>query len=1291
MFEHYDVNEYIDLMGRRSSTSVYHKGSERTVIYFNELSTPSNQEAWSDTIRTLISYDENNGECKTRTMSDWTFSSLEGIMGGFFKNSKGEDDSSGIIRDVVIGPCGLYLAAAEKPETFFYSRSYFSELRLNYLDVYESIIDDKQTNTDDDDGSCDDDNCRHKLKIRVHTIDRTDARDKSNRETLSDVLSSGSPIDIAIITVSRSRAEAGIATASTTVAPNDESEEDLLLQVEFQILSEFVPSSLIGQSFSDFGYYDFYANPFMRPVGFGCYDEETVVGSSKTFTIPTMQMSAEYYTTDGSKGVSYVAFDGHNHVLRLDRHGRKSVYDLFNRNSYHTNQYSAQGDPGESLILEGVPGCCVLPIEDRMLQSSTAFELLIGLAANDAAHYLGSRIIDSISYEVYESEIIYKGSKALNRGYNMPILLETTGFSMPTEETSDRYFVTFYMQAGAARFNKRLKDPILNDLNRANELSEVLFPNYIELWEFKTTTKARRLINRLHVSDFSWALDVQPSNDPESTDLSAIFNIEQCLKDRSTQADLSFYIRQWSDGKLRSEEEITALQTNTQLIKEVVHENLAQLFGISRLNIAHLDAVVRKSTDILVDARISELVTCVEYIKSLGKIPIENELVVKNLLHIYHNRHSENECKLDSISEREQNWLAYCPDLSVCITLRPSDDLMKAIVDQAKESINRQTGDKPTENNAGDFCNVMIYAFSQYSTRKDSVYSRVEENLHKLSSGKFIFEFPLKNQSTNEWYWPRYSGFGHSHQLHRLNSAGEAMGSAKVAQLLKGLRYTTQEDWPDTINSNAKFVFSSTESTKKDFNVFEHCRIACQMDSFCGSFSYCARPVSERSQNDCVLSSTRLTRERINNIASLSSLAGESNHNFKVTITSETDSQTMMIKRDDACNLHPKDYLSDYKLFKKFEPLQYNNFAAENPDKMSIDHPKTSNSPAGRHLSLDDCAGLCFERNLWSNPIESNFTYCPLSSECFLWDDEGRKEAIDISSEKHCYIYRKSHSYFFNKKLMTRLSIQVANLSTNETSAEKTIEPTKNEHISQDEKPIEERNEQIQKLNLVRWFAGLSAEECARDCNLRKTACLAFDYCRSSELSLCILYSIRSPANRSSGFYPLTSAEKQFLSLGGTHNLVGHQFCTHYFIKNDYLEIRLQQIEANAAAASTESSVSNSTKQTDLTKRLETIETKELDADQLRTDKEMTLIKHETSTRELIGVNNVDTSSAIHFTWLLVGLVMGTISTMYKREASIVSVRLFQILSNKLIRMSADESVRHLVNENYDSSAMNQL
>lgn len=1294
VFETYDVNEYIDLMNKRSSISVYHRGSDQTTLYFNEILnsvTTVDQESETGTRRIFISYDSNNGQCETRKTSDWTFSSMQAIIEGFFEDED-TDHQDKMNRDTVIGPCGLYLAAMEKPDKFLYSRTYSSELRLTYLSVFESVVDDKQTNTDDDEGC--DDNHRYRLKIRVHTIDRADAKDKAQYKNLDDFLSAAHHNEIAIITVSRTQMKSGVSTASTTIAPTNEDDEELLLHVEFRILTELVPSSLVGQPFNRNGIYDFFANPFLRPIGIGCYNGDAVdhdSNSAEIFQIPSLQVSAEYFTTDGSKGVSYVAFDGHNHVLRLDRNGRKSIYDLKDRKSYHTSEYSAQGEPGESLILEGVPGCCVLPIEDRSFESSNAIERLIGLASNDQAHRLGSLVLDSVSYEVYESELIYKGNKALQRGYVMPILLEATGFSMPLEETNNRYFITYYMHINNARFSKRAKNPVSSSNNVITKRHKALFPQIIELWEHKTSTRARRLINRVQFPQFSWALDVQPSNDPESTDMSAIFNVEQCLKSLSSQSELSFFIRQWSESKLRSEEEISALQSNVPLIKEVIQENLVQLFDISRLNIVRQEVSIRKSSDILVKAKISELVDCVTYSKSIGSLPIEHQLVAENLLRVQHNRHSLEECKLDSISERAKNWLAYCPNLSVCLTLKPSDKLIEAMDNHAKESINRQADDKPIEDNTGDFCDIMIFTFSQHSTRKDEVYFRVRENLHKLNSGKFIFEFPHKDSSTNEWYWPKYSGFGHSYELHRINSAGELLGSAKAVQLLKGLRYTTSDERPETINMNSEFELSLPENTRKDsVDVFTRCQIACQMDSFCASFSCCVRKKHEGSPYDCVLSSTRLTRERINNIVSANSLADESSNSFMITVTSETDSQTMMIARDDACNLHPKDYLFDYKLTKRFEPVQFSLPEEGATEKFNRDAAKrsmmASSSTAGRRLSLNDCAGLCFERNLWSNPIDSNFTYCPLSSECFLWGDKGLNEAVSFESEKHCYLYRRVHTLYFDKKLMARLSIET---ETSKPDLQSNAEEQESKAIPEHREAIDGISDKLEKLNIVRWFEGLSAEECARDCNLRKTNCLAFDYCRSAKLTLCILYSVRSPAKRSSASYPLTHIEKELLSVGGTKNLVSHQFCTHFFLKEDYLEIRLQQIDANTAVAGNGSSVV--LKQIDRKKRLESVESKVLDVDQQRSE-EGRLRNQKTLDSKSIGTDNVGTTSAIRFNWLLVGLLIGGVSTMYKREAATVSLRLYDTISNKLTRMSSRESVGHFANEpDNDSFAIDQL
>lgn len=1167
-----------------------------------------------------------------QSIDSWPFAPLRPILNDLFTQDDSTNGTMSRVRDIIIGPCSLYLAAKASANKFTYLRREFSESRLTNVRVYESLFDDRQTNTDAD-------NRRRQLKMTIHVVDRGADKDKK----ISDLATAISKFDIVMISVSRTnvyRSEHDNDSEETNILDQG---ADSLIRVEFQILTEFFPSSLVGQSF-DSGHYDYYESPFMQPIAIGCYFKESAdidSDSVREFKIPALQMSAEYFTTRGSKGISYVALDGHNHVLRIDRDGRKNLYDLKMRKSYHVAQYSAQDDPNGSLILENKPTCCVLDIKDASLHTNAAFERLIGLPQHDKAQYMGSRTIKSVLYEVYETEILYEGKE---RGYNLPILLEAAEFSMPPEQKEKRYFVTYYMHGSNARLIRRKRGPTAT----GDESSRVSFPYFIELWELNTWTNKRGLINRLEFLQFSWTLDVQPSNDPATQDLSYIFNVEECSKDVSSQADLSFFIRRNISTNHR-ESEIRALESNVPLIREVVHENLAKVFEISPLSIARVRVSVRESGEILVESRISELITCLISFDQIGDISINDRQMQK--LHVYRNRHSIDECKLDSISERRDHWAAFCPKKAECLIINKTQELFRAIENRRRRSINAARNSTISED-GDDLCYVMIFGCTPYFNKDDDVYSKIKDSLHKLSRDDFVFELPAKDIETKDWRWLRYFGEGHSPQLHRLDSTGGTLRHIEAATSLKGLRYTTSEEEPSTINSNMNVDFATPEDTQEENGLFRKCYIACHLDSLCGSFSYCIRTKRLRNQYDCVLSSTRLTRETLDKIIGSTTIDLREGGKFKLTVTSDIESQAMMMKRDAACSLHPKDYLSEYKISKSYKPAR-----SELPvaDIVSTDK---KHSMSGRHLSLNDCAGLSFDRNLWLNPVDSNFTYCSITSECFMSDDEGLKEAVSAQSDKHCYVFRRSHSMNYDRQMMKSMSLRVK---------------TSSGQSSKSNGKLDRQYEESQdRMNLVQRFQGLSADECARDCNLRKTNCLAFDFCRAGTMT-CMLYSIRSPAHNRNAAHAMTQIEERFRSLGGSVGLNDVPDCTHYYLKDDHLEIRLQQIKSHLYEQGMSTNVSDKVLDK-RRKRLDDVETLIVDDDQRRNEDEMAA--DDSVENSASGSDSGD----FDFSFAIMGLVFATLVT-YKQEVLERTISAYIAIKNKLRHSTAQEPDQQMIVE----------
>lgn len=1233
------MEEYIDLIKQQSSIHVLQRVSDINTIYFNsihsrhKISDPNFETSSEEDqyVRKFVTYDNNKDAClEDQSIDNWPFASLRPIVGNLFTRDVAIGARVSRMRDIIIGPCSLYLAVQANVNMFTYKRTEFSEPRLTNVDVYEGLFDETQTNTDDDD-EYSDDSRRHKLKITIHVVDHNSDKD----EKIGNLATAIDRSDIIMISIRRASLGRPTQDADGSNEAIRDQAGDNLIRVEFQILAEFFPNSLVGQAF-DSGRYDYYSNPFMQPIGIGCYNKESADvygGLVNEFKIPSPQMSAEYYSTSGSEGISYVAFDGLNHILRLDRNGRKSLYDLERRRSYHVPEYIARDDPNESLIVENKPTCCVLDIQDKSLHTN-AFERLIGLSDDEAAQYMGSRLIESISYQVYEAEVLYKGR---DRGYNLPILLESTRFSMPFEQNDKRYFVTYYMHHS--------KD-IYGRLNRSHDAevdqdTRVLVPYFIELWELSTWTKKRALINRVEFAQFSWTLDVQPSNDPAAQDLSDVFSVGECLKDVSSRADLSFLIREVNHThQPRLPDQISSLRSNSRLISQVVRGNLARALEISPLNVAQLQVVARDTSDILVDAKISELITCLKSFDHIGDISISDRRVQR--IRAHQNRHSIDECKLDSISEPSDHWAAYCPNKAECVIMGKTNDLYAAMEDRRRSSINSQHEDSFV-GAEDDLCSVFLFGCIPYFNKDDEVYARVRDNLHKLTEHGVAFDLPVKGHNTNKSRWLQYSGVGYAPQLHRLESAGASLRHLDAANAVKGLRYAT-EGAPDAININTRVEFASSDG------MFRRCYIACHMDSLCASFSYCIRPKQYKRLDDCVLSSIRLTRERLDSLISHITSDSKEGDEFNLTMHRGNESLTMTMKRDAACNIHPKDYLSEYKIIKSYKPAR-----SELSSVRESAGTKTEvGTTGGRHLSLDGCAGLSYERNLRSDPIDSNFTYCSITSECFMSDDKGLKEAISSESDRHCYVFKRSHSTNYGRQMMHSMSLLV--------------EPNSNAVAgSNGERRYDEAKD---KLKVVRHFEGLAAEQCARDCNLRKSNCLAFDFCRAKTMT-CVLYSIRSPMSGSNISYPMSIIEGRFQSIGGYVRLQDAPNCAHYFLKDDHLEIKLQQIESYLEKQGTGTSLGDKI----LEEHLADTETRVLDGDQRRKSELSAALDR--SDGDSDGERSTGEFSIPS---IIVGLLIGAL-VIYGQETLKTSTGLYNAINHKLRHIKARESDQQMIME----------
>lgn len=263
----------------------------------------------------------------------------------------------------------------------------------------------------------------------------------------------------------------------------------------------------------------------MQPVGIGCWglamdkslrDVLWISGRGrKKAGREGASMSALYVTSKSLKGTSYVAYDATRHVLRLDREGRKSIYDLTAGYSYHSGEYSSSRELTnvESNLL-AVDKCIVLEIDRKLSQvivDDDILNQLLGLSSLET-HYLGTQTIEHQQYEVYET-----GVRSFSE---LPLLLQTSLVDeFNTGEEKHSIFVTYYVM-------ESLENPL----------------RFIEVHAFEPVLRSRKLVNRLELVEFSWSLDVEPQDDPASQASDSnlrLFELESCVQSRASQGLLT--------------------------------------------------------------------------------------------------------------------------------------------------------------------------------------------------------------------------------------------------------------------------------------------------------------------------------------------------------------------------------------------------------------------------------------------------------------------------------------------------------------------------------------------------------------------------------------------------------------------------------------------------------------------------------------------------------------------------------------------------------------------------------
>lgn len=1258
-FKDYHVEEFIDRSRNRSSIVLSSDG--QSAIYFNEyLYTGNTQGVMQIAERRLMVYEMGLAKCKSSTLGGWPLYPLRRLLVHMLPDILNVPP----MIDLALGPSSLLIAVEENLESFQFKARQYSPTSLNYLDMFVRTVDENPSFPSDEFGD-------FYVKIMIHRVDRRPpAKDAPLSQILSSDPTSTKSIEIASITVCKldSRNWANLDETQQPDETYDCDAKETLVHIDFIFNSQLEARSLIGSSL-DSPRGPFYKDPFLPPVGIGCFDNDLRFSSLKQFSAPSQQLSAEYFITNGTRGSGYVAYDGHNALVRLDRFGRKNIFDLNQELTYHVSEFYPSSNVSE-LISDRSRNCIALASSyETFVSDETAMQRLIGIGVNgeSPAHYLGSKMVDHTSYDVYELEL--KFNQPTPGQYNLPVLLEPIGYALPTKDlgTSIRFFVTYYV--------RDMKHKLFDD-EKENQENTIKEPKFIELWRFEVAPKRRFLINRLTFTQFSWELDVIPYENPNE-DLSQLFHLDKCVQERSQQMQLRFKIVPNSDT--RGKTPLTALAANSNAIKAKVGQELSELLEIPRLSISHLELEPRKSGDLLVQARISDLIEGVEDTNLLGSMNLWDVFKVnKRILKMLGNRHTFLECQLDSLQYSKTNWMLHCRSVAACLLLERDGEVKKLFTDGnngdgggSDPSDSDSDSDSDSNSNSGkdstkkQVVECLAYeinwaskpegkheASSEFEA-KESAVSRLTENLYKMMFFKMDFHYQYFDESTGGWSDFHFDGFGRSAEVKPLNSDG-ILGSLDSKSALIGLRYMTNSEAPDTHNMNERIQLTKT------IDPFRHCQLACQMDDYCASFSYCKKLNNEQEENDCVLSTVRLSGKRMQRLATKINKSPKDKE-FEFKITSMLMSQVIRFKRNDRCSLHRKDMVASFKATPMIKSMIDNGIDPFEPsNKQSDIIPKQK----FERRTLEDCAEECHENALakFMNPFDSKFTFCALDSMCL--PNSGSFENLDEDHElthqslDHCYVYQKHHTQYYSSFPFARMMVKNPNTNS-ETSQKTKASPSSSSMVN----PF---NTEHTNNSISRVFKGLNAEECARDCSLSGSKCLAFDSCSySAKLTLCILFSIRSPSAKINPKFPLLTVEKDYYSESeNTSNgensrvtLVSKPVCQHYALKEEYFEIRLQQmLDASAKP-------NRDPKMDEMEDQILNEDSKKSDATQVVDDDSGP------------SYNRGSSSSLTNLILFLTGIVFGVFCVQYGRQTSIY---LLELIREKRSQYHANQSLGRL-------------
>lgn len=1170
--ELYQIDEYVDRTKEIASMNLFNYLTNDITIYYNDLKQEKS-----------LAFQRQTQICKNLRPDQMPLIRLKRVLTYLLPADKLTASSI----DVNLGPSLFLNCLEELLDKFRYVETTNNPDHLAPVDNYELIL-----ATDKDMNLLTTKSKNKKLVVNLQIYANRDP-DKATKQSLIErvaELSKTKPInslDIISVKMCIMNKESFLKRKTNVVLICDKNE--FVLQIDYYAISELVGGSLIGTTLDQSQEFNYDLEPFMQPIGIGCWDKNEGCFGSKQLQAPSLQFSAEYKTTAGSRGLSFVAYNGHRKVLRVDREGRKNIYDLDIKLSYHIGEFSSLKEKSDSL---NRPKNCVV-IKDQLMSNGLMLERLLGFSNTKAACHMGTKIVDHVPYNVYEMELNSKTSQ-------LPILMETTRFLMDDEDSTKRYFLTYYV----VEYSNSPDVNGFDDFGKSDQEGGVVsIPKFIELWEL-SGGKEKRMINRLEFAQFSWSLDVKPTSDPESQDLNHLFNLDSCVLKRSHQIQFRYRMTPKASMFEQSKKLLKSFDQNPDPIREILHNKLADKLKITPLNIASFNVFKTRTNGFLIDSRIVELSSGLMNQDLIGYTKFENLMssLKDSVLSVYQNRHNINDCRLDSLMEVSRNNLVFCRGLTTCLLI--DQDKMAAFL----PTLSQEERPKYLKSQKVDEaeCQVEQFSWAPFATdKKDTMLERVKDNQHRLIGDDVKFRFRIKPngaQKTSEIV--DYDGFYHAIEFKRLDPQGTEVRDG-IGRSLVGVRYTTREEEPSFLNSNLGYKLKSSKE-----NRFKYCELACQLDEYCNSFSICLRRralPNFSSSSDCILSTMRLSGDHMDEIDQLMRDKTLQEDLLKVKVTTYVDSQEFKFKKDLECSIHPKDSLMAYEMA---GILRVRSSTLElNDDEQAL-------GDIGEITTLEDCAEQEFELSLWTNLVQSNFTYCPMGSLCILEDENVAK----LGDGQRCYQYYRTHTQFYKQTRFTRMSVQL-----------------ENDNGAADE---DKNKQSVEQSAVARSLIGLSTEECARDCNLLKSKCLAFDSCKfDNEPSMCNLFSIRSPINKGNKLLGYLPVEKPFYEAGnggvGTSNtdrsdkvgLYPSYVCNHFAMKSTYFDIRLQQLLEPPKRD----------------EKFNKIEQDVLDADQAKSDE----IRETLGPATVVASEQIANGGGIHMILLLFGVFLACFGLTY--------------------------------------------